>query len=299
MKELQPERPVLGVYRQKFKFKDDVYYLRDFKNLESFYDFASVKGLEDYSSHDSNSAFRGTKDFPEAIKFAREGWPEGLKGLEYYEDIAYRDYAIREAQNIWDVNLNVTGAYVDIGSYLEGVPECMCDFVSKDINKFADVVINPSCSAWVKKETIFDRGREILKLVDVLEKNHIKTRVSCIDIFCMKDINYGDRYIEKVLIKDYNEILDQNRIVFPLCNVGYTRRFAFAGLESEEDIREDFGCPYAGYGYPGNIENLPDELWKSGYANTHTFLFDDINRTRKNVKETKEKIKKLIEEGDE
>lgn len=291
------ENLLLGNYRNHYQKDGNNYYLRDFK-LEEFYDFvAQQKDDGKVASHKKDEKFRGTKTFEEALKLAREGWKEGLDGLEYYEDIAYRDYAIKEANNMWDVSLNVSGAYVDIGSYLEGVPECMCDFVAKDINKFADVIINPSCSCWVKKETMFKRGREILKLIDVLEKNHIKTRVSTLNIFCTGDINEGDRYIVKVLIKDYNELLDQNRIVFPLCNVSFVRRFSFASLELEKDIRGDFGCPIGGYGCPGNIEKLPEEMWKSDYTNTHTFLFDDINRTEQDIKEVKKQVQNMVEQG--
>ena len=274
------------------------YFVREFDSLDEFYNVACKdEGLKGYASHSESSSkydFTKTHTFSDAVHLARYGWEEGLAKLDYYEEMADKDYASKVADNIWDVENQVTGSYVDVASYLQGIPECMCDFVSKRTNNFADVIVNPTISAFVKADTIIKRGREIIKLVDALEKRHIKTRVSLIQVVKGWEGNY---YILHITCKDYNDLLDQNRLVFALAHPSMTRRIMFAMQEQETDIREDFGCPDGGYGRPGNIKNLAPEIWKSKYENTYTFIFDDVNHTEEDIDEVKKKVEEIVNKG--
>lgn len=298
MDNCQITNPLNGNYRQDKKIGNDMYYVREFANLDEFYNLVcDAQGNDEYSSHredDEDEPFHGTSTFDEAVKLARYGWEKGLKDLDYYEDMADKAYASKSNDNMWDVELSTTGSYVDVGAYLQGVPECMCDFVSKRTNTFADIIVNPTVSCWVKPVTIMNRGREIMKLVDALEKRHIKTRVVIISVVCSDNVNEGDRWITKVTAKDYNEMLDQNRLVFALAHAAYPRRMMFALQELEKDIRRDFGCPYGGYGRPGNVAKLPDEVWKPQFENTYTFVFDDVNHYKEDVKDVKNRVEKIV-----
>lgn len=293
--------PIDGNYRMDKIIHNTLFAVREFDNLEEFYDVSCKdEGLEKYSSHGESSDkydFTKTHNFADAVHLARYGWEEGLKKLDYYEEMADKDYASKIADNVWDVENQVTGSYVDVASYLQGIPECMCDFVSKRTNNFADVIVNPTISAFVKTGTIIKRGREIIKLVDALEKRHIKTRVSLIQV--VKNAGgYDDGYyILHITCKDYNDLLDQNRLAFALAHPSMTRRIMFAMQEQETDIREQFGCPHGGYGRPGNIKYLPPEIWKSKYENTYTFIFDDVNHTEKDIDEVKKKVEEIVSKG--
>lgn len=290
--------PKKGNYRIDKKF-DVNYYIRSFESLDEFYDIVcNEKGLDDYASHNKDSdreRFTWTYNFDEAVELARNGWEEGLKDLDYYESMADKDYAIKSNDRMLDVELNTTGAYVDVGAYLQGQPECMCDFVTKRTNTFADILINVTTNCNVSTKTIFNRGREIMKLVDALEKAHIKTRIIFMMVECPDwSVNMGDRYIVKVVGKDYNQMLDQNRLIFALAHASFFRRFLFCCTEMEKDIREKFGCPYGGYGAPGNIQKLDERVWKSDFENTYTFLFDDINHADEDIESVKEKVREII-----
>lgn len=297
MKDYQMSVPLKGNYRMDKRIGGKDYYVREFYNLDTFYDVACVdEGLWAYSSHKENSdktKFTATETFADAVKLARNGWEEGLKKLDYYEEMSDKDYASKISDNTWDVEHQVTGSYVDVSAYLQGVPECMCDFVSKRTNSFADVVINPTISCWVKQQTIIDRGREIMKLVDALEKRHIKTRVSLIEVV-KGEYDWSKTYVNNIVCKDYCEVLDQNRLIFALAHPSMPRRLMFALQEQEVDINYDFGCPGGGYGVPGKIKDLPDEIWKEGLENTYTFLFDDINHTQEYVKEVKKRVEEIV-----
>jgi len=119
--------PIRGNYRVDKKFDDTTYHIRSFESLDEFYDIVcNQKGLGSYSSHrsgDSSYRFTGTHNFDEAVDLARNGWEEGLKDLDYYEEMSDKDYALKVNDKIWDVELNTTGAYVDVGAYLQGQPE--------------------------------------------------------------------------------------------------------------------------------------------------------------------------------
>lgn len=288
--------PLNGNYRKEHKINGVSYYVREFDNLDELYNLVcNSKECEDYSSHDKDDPeFYGTKDFDEAVQLARYGWEEGLKDLDYYEEMSDKAYASKVNDNMWDVELSNTGSYVDVGTYLQGIPECMCDFVSKRTNTFADIIVNPTISCGVSKKTIMNRGREIMKLIDALEKRHIKTRVVVISVVCSGPVNGGDRWIVKVVAKDYNEMLDQSRLIFVLAHASYPRRMTFVLQEMERDIRNHFGCPHDGYGRPGNIVKLPDELWKPQFENTYTFLFDDVNHYDEEVKDVKKRVEEII-----
>lgn len=298
MKDYKMSVPLKGNYRMDKRIGGKDYYVREFYNLDTFYDVACVDdGLWAYPSHkenDDRTKFTATETFAEAVKLACNGWEEGLKKLDYYEEMSDKDYASKISDNIWDVEHQVTGSYVDVGAYLQGVPECMCDFVSKRTNTFADVLINPSISCWVKGKTVIDRGREIMKLVDALEKRNIKTRV-CLMFVVKGEYNDDSKfYVVNIVCKDYCELLDQNRLIFALAHPSMVRRLLFSMLEQETDIGEDFGCPYGGYGVPGKIKDLPEEIWKEGLENTYTFLFDDINHTQEDVKAVKKRVEEIV-----
>lgn len=298
MRDFTLSQPIQGNYRMDKRIGNADYYVREFYNLDTFYDVVCTdEGISNYNSHrvsKDREKFTGTHTFYEAVKLARYGWEDGLKKLEYYEEMADKDYASKVADNVWDVENQVTGSYVDVGAYLQGVPECMCDFVSKRTNTFADVLVNPSISCWVKGKTIIDRGREIMKLVDALEKRHIKTRV-CLMFVVKGEFNDDSKfYVVNIVCKDYCELLDQNRLIFALAHPSMVRRLLFSMMEQEKDIGEDFGCPCGGYGIPGNIKNLPEEIWKEGLENTYTFIFDDINHTAEDVKEVKKRVEEIV-----
>lgn len=294
-------RVVNGNIREDLKFNYDNYYVRNFESLEKFYDFCETeipptKNRHTWSSHSKSSDAvnsKGTKDWEEAVRLARFGWPEGLKDLDYYEELADRDYGKREYSNLWDIELSTQGAYVDVEAYLTGQPECMCEFKSKNVNKFADIIVNATYSCFVKKETVFNRGREIMKLVDALEKHNIKTRIVIFENVCAKGMNNGDRYIVKIVAKDYNQMLDQDQLAFPLLHASFLRRYCFACIEQEEDIRRKFGV-FGGYGNPGHISKLPKEIVAENEQNTHLFMFDDINHLDREVKVVKESVINMI-----
>lgn len=288
--------PIDGNYRYDKKIDHINFYVREFGSLDEFYNLIenNHSSCENCSSHETGKSFYGTETFDDAMKLAREGWEQGLKDLDYYEEMSDKDYASKMDDNMWDVELNTTGSYVDIGSYLQGIPECMCDFVSKRSNTFADIIVNPTVSCGVSKTTIMNRGREIMKLVDALEKRHIKTRVVVISVVCDGPIDGGNRWVVKLVAKDYNELLDQNRLVFVLGHASFQRRMMFVLQELENDIRNDFGCPHGSYGRPGHIKKLPEEVWKPQFEGTYSFLFDDVNHYDEEVQEVKDKVKEII-----
>lgn len=288
--------PLQGNYRYDKVINGVNHYVREFDNLAQLYNLVcDSDDCSKYSSHTKGEeGFYGTDTFDEAVKLARYGWEEGLKDLDYYEDMADKAYASKVNDNMWDVELSTTGSYVDVGTYLQGIPECMCDFVSKRTNTFADIIVNPTISCKVSKKTIMIRGREIMKLIDVLEKRHIKTRVVVMSVVCSRLMNTGDRWVVKVVAKDYNEMLDQNRLIFVLAHSSYPRRMMFVVQEKEKDIRGIFGCPSGGYGHPGNISKLPDEIWKPQFENTYTFLFDDVNHYDEEVKYVKKRVEEIV-----
>jgi hypothetical protein len=67
--------------------------------------------------------------------------------------------------------MSVAGAYVDIGAYLGGEPECMVTYDSQEQIKYVDVVVSLSENCMVSTETFIKKGTIAALLVDSLEAN--------------------------------------------------------------------------------------------------------------------------------
>ena len=94
-------RVINGNIRSDLKIDRTKFYVRNFESLEKFYDFCETEITEPeekgyvWASHSERSRdkeSRGTKNWEEAVRLARFGWPEGLIDLDYYEEMSARVY---------------------------------------------------------------------------------------------------------------------------------------------------------------------------------------------------------------
>lgn len=78
-----------------------------------------------------------------------------------------------------DYHNAITGMYVDVDAYLQGVPECFVDEVLTDdaSNKFVDIVVNCGIYAGVKNEVVINKLKGVVSLIDSYEKSGFRTSV--------------------------------------------------------------------------------------------------------------------------
>jgi len=241
--------------------------------------------LADYDNPNSNAQ---TYDQPEFCKFSfdqalemlKSGWPEGVKEVaDITETIT--DKITRDAATT--VSYDVTGDFLDVGTYLTGQPECwgLMETIEGPKNEI-DIIVNVTYSYSVKQETIYNRGAAITALIDQLQKTHFVNvkfvqRVDDSGSFNGKDFELTFNVNTK---NDYSRDL----IAFYAANSSFLRRLIFAIEEKycKRDRCGSYGCIVK-----------PD-----GIDAKNTVYFKEVtNDSQWNTPETAAaEVKKLIEE---
>lgn len=110
---------------------------------------------------------------------------------------------------------DITGMYVDVGAYLQGVPECFIDEVLTEdsCNRFADIVINVGAPSDIKNDKIIEKLKGVVGLIDHYENIGIRCSVS----ICSKAVgsSYGHASYDFFLkIKNHEQPLNIEQLVF-------------------------------------------------------------------------------------
>jgi hypothetical protein len=199
--------------------------LKDEKTLRRTYwslaEFASEadKSADPYTRqrYDGNTRFSGGLTFSEAVEMARDGWaeelPEALALAESAVEMATREHMMDTFQPVWDV----TGAEVDVATFLAGTPECMIDYpLSKTshVGRVITLVSSMAASSAVSADSIKRYGRVICALAFAL------TRLGhSVEIWRDHVAHSTGSYLRaesRVLIKGTADELDPGVIMFAL-----------------------------------------------------------------------------------
>jgi hypothetical protein len=93
------------------------------------------------------------------------------------------EFRIRDESEVGStVEYDVTGDYIDMGRYMEGIPEVMGTMHGGNArNRRVSIVINLNQYAGINHEVITHRGERILRLVDALEGGGIRCQLTAIE----------------------------------------------------------------------------------------------------------------------
>lgn len=128
------------------------------------------------SDEPKQSGFHQFSSFQEAMSTFRSK-PESITSFNQTE-LDIRDVA--EAGT--DVDYDVTGDYIDMGRYMEGIPESVGTMRSgKSRNRRVNITIQLNQGAWVSSDDINHRSERTLRLVDGLEHGGVRTLVTAVD----------------------------------------------------------------------------------------------------------------------
>jgi hypothetical protein len=194
-----------------------------------------------------------------AFRMARDGWD---KHLQSTIDIARDAVETVEAETtlqtftpVWDV----TGAMVDVGEYLAGVPECMIEIPPSPTTRHGRVVTlcaSISYSSAIKEKTLTARGKVITALALELSRLGISTELYA--DFSSKDYGGITQHI-RVLVKGPNDVLDPAKILFAYAHPGMLRVLALTSMHGlPQRFQSGLGVG-SGYGSPCPPEHdLPE-----------------------------------------
>jgi hypothetical protein len=184
-----------------------------------------------FTWHDSMSAFQ-------------TGWYEGTRrAVSIQEKIEASVEGTDTAQGLeWDV----TGDFVDVGQFMEGVPEHFGLVTEIDrISETVEVVVNVSASCSVDQEVIITRGAAIASLVDRLKSRFF------VDLKIVWTVRYEGRYHCFSVNVDTKNLYSFDLLVFYVAHPGMLRRLCFSMLEK---LHGDAHC--YGYGTPCDYEGV-------------------------------------------
>lgn len=205
------------------------------------------------SRRTGDRAWSGTHNFEEALKLAREGWPDGVektRGVMDQLDQALFTEVLRPQPK-----QDVTGQWFDPGLVAEGVPECCYEWSEvRQSGPAVKVVLSGAVSAGVSSQTIINRGAAVCAFIQALELAGRQSEVW----LCMR--TSGWEY--QVCVKQADNPLQLDQLCYALQHPATFRRLCFSEMEHT-------GHPGAGgsYGYPENASMTGDIVLECGHLN--------------------------------
>jgi hypothetical protein len=187
----------------------------------------------------TDGAWFDTTDMQQALDYFRYGWPEAADTI-FVEDAALS--IPREIEPEFKTFNDTSGAMVDMGAYLSGVPECMLQFEQQHKHKkTVKLLINVSASGGTGSNTLKQRGKTIIAIVDWLEKSGYRVRVDVCDT-----VTYWARseWVLAFCAKDFAQPLDFSRIAFMAASSAMLRRIFFAVEGSSKNYCRQFQGTY-------------------------------------------------------
>ncbi len=191
----------------------------------------------DASERIADPDWSGSRDWPEAMKFAVSGHPVARAAID---SVAVKTTSAPEP--LWDVA--PVGAFPCIPACAAGIPEDMFT-QSEDAppvqSPIVRIAVNMSSASNVEAQHIVNRGAALVALIDQIQSGG--RRVELIAFFHSAE-NYngsGDTYVWSVTVKRPEEQVDMDRIGLAFATPVMNRRLFFRVME--------FMTPSKVYGY--------------------------------------------------
>lgn len=185
-----------------------------------------------------------------ACNLASKGWDE----IRPQVDNILGDVTDRLADRLADLYkpmYDFGGAYVDMGRYVEGDPECMVNFSATADNamgRVVKVVVAGTASHYIDPNDIIKRGIAVLALIDTINKLGFG-----VELWWDSTIEGTGKGIYSTAVKlhDSADTLDINSVMFSLAHPSMLRRLTFSVQERSTKAKEQ-GVG-GGYGIPHDM----------------------------------------------
>lgn len=200
----------------------------------------------------TTSKFNYSRSYAPSSDFCPETWNDALHSARYGIRERHRiekiisNLALLECVKTKTFGMAETGLCVDVGTYLNGEPECWIserfDYKPKKVVK---ILVNCGYSRCFEPEAIYNRGAGIISLIQMLKKQGYIVKVN---IYDGTELD-GDKYFYFLNIP--SNPLDLQSLTYCLCSSSLCRRFGFAFLEKETGERR---C--CSYGFSIQIDEV-------------------------------------------
>ena len=263
------------------------------------------KYLQSYASHKDTDTddWYGTKSWTEAV-FLLDAGGWGLNRLEKTEvDDSILEAVAPLEEYLTEYKPTIAGGVVNIeAAVTDSSPEHFLEEEETDTviaagKKLLTVYVNCWNHNGIPEECYFHRGALIYKAIDRLESLGYGCEV--IAVFPCR--GKGEAHATYVKVKEFQEMLDADRLCISMCATFMMRRFLFhlQELESEE-VRLQYGYHAdGGYGTQIAMGTLKDDdIMIQNDSSELVFWYDvsGLTRTEEIEKAFKKLVKKKFEE---
>ena len=226
----------------------------EFDSLGDFVRYAKDNPTPKDSNQKKSERFNYTENLTEACNLATHGWDE-IRGevdaqldelVEHIND-SFGEFYVSEH--------STSGAFVDMGRFVTGEPECMVSFVAEPqarMGRVVKVVMNAVVSGSINADLIKKRGIAVLALIDTIHKLGVG-----IELWWEESL-MGGRQEFSTLIKLHSseEPMDINSLMFALAHPDMLRRLQFSVQEQHKDSKEQGAYHGGGYGSPRDLMSV-------------------------------------------
>lgn len=165
----------------------------------------------------------------QAMSLVRTGWQAGAAHVKSTHVSMANTYLAEHEEE--STRYDVAGSFVDVATFLSGVPECMVDFCQdKRETRAVRIMVNMSISGGIDGDMVFNRGIAIMGAVLAVQASGVAVTVdlalNC-DLFC----DDGDhRSAVCVTAHKPGDVLDTSRLAYFLAHPAFTRLVMLGGV---------------------------------------------------------------------
>lgn len=249
-----------------------------FDGLDRALDFITTKMPQPKQGNSSVSTgrdgFNSFNTYEEAMTTFRNK-PESVVKFDSSE-LRIKD----ESEAGSNVDYDVTGDYIDMGRYMEGIPESVGTMhMGNARNRRMRIIISLNQSAGISHEFIQHRGERVLRLVDALEAGGVRSELTGIE---SSECNHFE-----VKIKRHDEPLTISDLAV-ITHPEFLRRAIFRTIEHSRNYRSGYGSAI-GFGQAVTPKIIESE------SNSEITLFIDGNfRENQRIDDRFDQVEKLL-----
>ena len=208
------------------------------------------------SESTSDPRWYGTKDWPEAMKFAKEGWPEGL--VDMSADMEAMTPYVVAALGQPSEDLAPAGYLPNVPAFCAGSPACMHtegdQFVAR--TPVLRLLVNFSANSYVDGDSWRLRGAALCSVVDYFEQIGIRCEIEIVSV-SIRSYDRSRNMVEiRIPVKRAEEPVELSRLAFMLGNASVCRRFDFRICEMSTKAKMG-----SSYGAAKDAEPEPDQIY--------------------------------------
>jgi len=202
------------------------------------------------SQYPSNPDWDLGLDWDGAVNIARAGgyWPAGRERMSKVVAAAGRAAHMLPHGD----DQGVVGHTLVVPDYVSGIPDCWIQAEENDPTAILTIGVSVIASAGCHAEPMFNRGAAVLSLVDSLETQGIRCRLSA--VYCARWTDNGAEHltIEDITVKDIGDHWNIDKAAFMLAHPGFMRRILLgmvergATAEARKITNNAYGIPCGG-----------------------------------------------------